>query len=77
MNTYTLTVTFRVFDPAALWDAAACGLREGGVKDSELSEYIGPRDSPNIGQCLIALGDPGESFDGTEILSSDCEGPTP
>ncbi len=75
MTCWTVTLYVDVNDEAELWDAAiahAYAERGEGHRPSD-DEDFGTRESPNVGNCLRQLTDPGISWPGTSILDSSAE----
>ncbi|RIA46188.1 hypothetical protein DFR49_0721 [Hephaestia caeni] len=85
----SVTLHVEVFDPQAMWDHAfgayarpqlrykvydsADPTRLGHELHREFMELCGPRDKPDIGECLRMIFDPGESPPGVQIEDSAAE----
>ena len=69
MKTVCITITALVTDPQALWDSAvAHGMCEGLFKNTEdAAELLGPREKPDIAECLRSIVEPQTSPTGAEI----------
>lgn len=68
---YLLTLSLSVEDDAALWQAAAAlAMAAPGMTIDDVAETIGPREAPNVGDCLALLLEP-ERFAGCAIQSLD------
>lgn len=69
------TLHVDVFDPQALWDHAhQIGQKENAFSDHEGAiDMLGPRDEPDVTECLRMIFDPGESPPGVQINDSSAE----
>lgn len=74
MSLHDVTISVRVMDPRALWEAAATYLRSiGYAADDDLEDALGPRNNPNVGGCLIMVLDRSEHLEGAEIENSSAD----
>lgn len=70
MTRMSFTIDISVTDAAALHAAARQHLLDNAVDECCLAEMIGDADRPNLGGCVLALFDPGQSPPGTQIEDS-------
>ena len=66
---YAVTIDVAVYDEQQLFDAALASLMEEG-HPGDVEDFLGTKDEPDIGGCLIQLLDPGMSPPGTSIIVS-------
>ena len=73
--TFDLTITVKITDPQALHKAAVqqMKLEVPSFTDEDVIGQLGTAEEPYLGACLQAVGDPGVSWIGTEILHSHAE----
>lgn len=69
------TMNLEVFDPEALYEAAAARLRDDfpDMSADDFEDMIGAPDDPDLTGCLQTLLDPGESPPGCQIEDSAAE----
>lgn len=75
-----VTIFVDVYDEQAMWDAAYEAYVKTGTATSDaevirkdFEELCGPRDEPDIAECLRMIFDPGESPPGLQINDSSAE----
>lgn len=75
----SVTIHVEVFDPQEMWDhalhvyGASNGGRDAATVRQEFDDMCGPREEPDIGECLRMIFDPGESPPGIQINDSSAE----
>lgn len=55
---YSVTLTLRIEDVGALWNAAMAQGLAAGMQLEEVIETIGPREDPEIADCIAMLAAP-------------------
>lgn len=68
----SVTIHLEVFDEQAMWDHAKSVYEQTNLS-SGFEELCGPREEPDIGECLRMIFDPGESPPGIQINDSSAE----